>query len=179
MVRVKPGGIRAGLETRITDIFKPVTGVTATDGVVYSSVATVGTTAVEVFTTLIDPGITLGIQELSAGFTQKFTGLNGSVAGSLAYYWRVRTEAKVLGSGGAFTNLTGAYVNVTGTQAKLVGTLVAYEDTFSHNALSLGSIPYAPVRISLMAIGLAAANVKGEVKNSTYVGVKGLVIPGT
>lgn len=177
-MRIKPGGIRAGLDVRVSDVYHPVTGNVATDGVVYSSVATVGTTAVEVFTSLIDPGVTVGLQELTVGLTQKFTGLNGSVAGSLGYYWRVRTEANVLGSGGTYVPLTGAYVSAHATLSKLVGTLLSYEDTLS-GYIPLGSIPYAPVRISLMAGGLAAANLKGEVKNSSFVAFKGIAIPGT
>jgi len=179
MVRIKPGGVRAGLEARITDIFYPVTGQVATDGVVYSPVATVGTTALEVFTALIDPGVTIGLQQLGVGLTQTITGVSAANGGSINYYWRVRTEADILGTQNLLKKFTGAYVNITGTYLRPVGTLIAAEDTFSHNAVTIGSIPFAPIRISLMAqTDNLAALYTVKVKNSSFVQLKGIAIPG-
>lgn len=177
-MRIKPGGIRAGVEVRISDVYHPVTGNVATDGVVYSTVATIGTTAVEVFNALIDPGVTVGLSELEVGLTQRFAGLNGSVSGSLSYFWQVRSEADIIGSGPQLVKFTGAWVSVWPTLSKLIGTSVAYEDTLSGYA-ALASLPYAPVRISLNARSLAAANAEGKVKNSLYIALKGIAIPGT
>lgn len=176
MGRTKPGASRLGIDLLFDRTYHPLQGV-ATDGVVYSPVATFGTTAVEIFNALIDPGVTVGLKELEVGLTQKFTGLNASVAGSLSYYWLIRSEADVPSGPGLFRYM-GSYRNVTGTFTKGVGTLIASEDTFA-GRVSLAGISFTPVRISLMAQCLAAANMKGEVKSSTYVRPIGIVVPGT
>lgn len=178
-MKLKPGGIRAGAEVRITDVYHPITGNVATDGVVYSAVATVGTAAVAVWNGLIfDPGFSIKLQEFEVGLTQKFTGLNGAVGGSIGYYWEVQTEADRIGSGGVPDRLNGAWVNVTGTYLKSIGTLIALEDSFA-GRVALGSLPYAPIRARLMAWASSAANVEAKIKNSTYGIGKGLIIPGT
>ena len=177
-MKIKPGGIRAGIEIYKEYLDDSFVRGFATDGVVYAPIATFGTTATEVFNALIDPGLTVDLKQVKANFTQRFTGLNGSVSGSIAYYWRARSEAVLLGSAGP-QRFDGPYVGITPTFAKLVGTLLAYEDTLSGNVSLSGSLPYAPVRISLMAVGLAAANVKGEVKSSCSILLVGNAIPGT
>ncbi len=177
MPRTKFGGARLSISAIFEEYYRPVVANVATDGVSYDAVATFGTIAAEVYTKLIDPSVSVALQELNVSFTQKFTGLNGSIAGSLGYWWRIRSEAAIP-SGGALVPFTGAYVALSGTFAKLVGTLVTSEDTLS-SRVPLGSIPYAPVRISLMAGCDRAAGMKAEIKNSTYVGIKGVVIPGT
>ena len=177
-MKIKPGGIRAGLEVYKEYVDNSFVSGFATDGIVYSPVATFGTTAVEVFNKLIDPGVTMELKQFQAGLTQRFTGLNASISGSIGYYWRVRSEAVILGSAGPI-RVDGPYIGLTATYMKLMGTLIALEDTLSGNASLSGSLPYAPVRVSLMAIGLAAANVKGEVKSSCWVKLVGNAIPGT
>ena len=132
----------------------------------------------EIFNELINPGFNLALQQLEVGFTHRFTGVNASVAGSIGYWWEIRSEAEIVGSGGGLTKLAGAWVNITGTYQKLIGTSLAYEDSFA-GRVALGSLPYMPARIRLTARSLAAANAKGEVKNSTYMAFKGIVIPGT
>ena len=176
MLRTKPGGARLGVDSVMEYMEHPISGLVATNGVAYSSVATIGTTAVTVLDQLIDPGIPLSLKELEVGFTQKFTGLNGSVGGSIAYYWQVRSETRVP-SAGAVVKYTSSYCNVTGSYLKAIGTLIALEDTFS-GYVNVGSVPYAPIRILLTAIGVTAANVEGKVKNSTYIRMVGNAIPG-
>jgi hypothetical protein len=155
-----------------------VDGQVSTDGVQYSSVATVGTTATfEVFNTLLDPQVSVRNNRLYFTATQKFTGLNGSVAGSLTYYWQARSEAKVP-SGGFITAKVGSWANIMGTYQKGVGTLVSVEDTLT-GYLSRLSLPESPIRIRLVAQASVGANIKGEVKNPSLIRIVGSVIPGT
>ena len=177
-MKIKPGGVRIGLEAQQEYLEHFVGGLVATDGVVFSAVATVGTTAVEVLNQLIDPGFSLGIKKIELGLTQRFIGLNGSFTGSLVYYWEAREEW--FDPGGATGTLrTGAYVNLAGTYAKVIGTLVTVDDTFS-GYFPVGSLSHAPLRLRLMAIDRVRANaLTGAVKNSSYVRIVGNVIPGT
>ena len=175
--QVKPGGARLGVELPFHYVRHFVEGLVATDGIQYSAVATVGTTAVEILNQLIDPGINLHLKELEVSFTQKFEGLNGSFVGSMNYYWQIRPEARIP-SGGFAVNFTGTYINITGTIVKAVGTLATSEDTFEGYA-PVGSIPYAPIRLVLTAIGIQASILTGKVKNTSYVRFVGAPIPGT
>lgn len=179
MVAVKSRrGIGPGLPSRILDnildIIHPlVGGNVATDGVQYSPVATVGTTAVEVFNKLVDYGIDLNNKYLYAELTQKFDNLSTALAGTLFYYWEARQENAAT---------TGNYVNITGTLTKNVPTSgVAgdpWEDTFK-GFLDVGSLPESPIRLRLMARALNAANIDARVKNTSIVEFCGIVIPGT
>ena len=177
---VKPGGIRIGLEY-VQDLIVDLPNINAnvaTDGVQYSSIATFGTTAAEIYNQLVDNGFNLTLKNLKVGLTQMFTGLNGSFVGSINYYWEARSEGVRIGSGGTPVALTGAWVNITGTYIKSVPTLLTSEDTFS-GEVNLGSLPIAPVRLRLVAINPdRAVGVQGKVKSSSYIQMVGLVIPG-
>uniref|UniRef100_A0A6M3IWF9 Uncharacterized protein n=1 Tax=viral metagenome TaxID=1070528 RepID=A0A6M3IWF9_9ZZZZ len=177
-MNTKSGGARIGVNTPFyyRDIL--VDGAIATDGVQWSTVATVGTTAAEVFSKFIDPGVTVGVKKMYVAFSERFTGLNGSFVASMNYYWQARTEAKVPSGGqGNLANLTGAWVNLTGTYQKAVGTLTTSDDTPNGYA-AVASIPYAPIRVRLMAVGIQAAVMTGKIKNSSIVELMGNVIPG-
>jgi len=180
-MQVKPGGARISVDTPFYYREPLVDGAIATDGIQYSSIATVGTTAVEVFNKLIDPGVTVGLKNLYTSFTQKFTGLNGSFVGTVAYFWRAREEwfdSEGGRSSGVGTQRTGGWIPAIATIAKGVGTLTTSEDTIT-GYVPVASLPHAPLRVSLMAVGLRAAVVTGKVKNSSVVDLMGVVIPGT
>ncbi len=177
-MRVKPGDLRSSIENWKDVLLNfPVKTSTPTDGVQYSSVATVGTTPVAVASELFDPGFTMGLKQVDVGLTALFTGLNGSFIGSINYYWEIRSEAKSIGSGGVPAEFGGAWVAVTGTYVKAVGTLTTTEDTFSGQA-NVASLPYAPLRVRLTAVDSKAATSKGQVKSSSYVRMVGNVLPG-
>ena len=149
-------------------------GLVATDGVVYSPVATFGTTAVEVLNQLIDPGFDLSLKELEVSLVQKFTEkTGGTTAGSIAYTWDARSEwYDPVG-----TIRTSAYVNLVGTLTKGVASGASSEDTLE-GYVPVGSVPNAPVRIRLLARSLYASAFTGQVKNTSYVRMVGIVIPG-
>ena len=174
---IKPGGLRSGIEFQKTYTEHLVTGVVPTSGVQYSSVATVGTTAVELLNKLIDPGFSLALKELDLQFHHRFVGLKADSVGSIYAYWEARSES-IIPSGGNPVAFTGAWVNVTGTHQITVGTLVSLSGTFAGYA-NLASLPYAPVRVRLTARSVKAADVTGEVVNSAYVKLVGNIIPGT
>ena len=154
-------------------LLRPVANLLATTGVQYSAVATVGTTAVEIFTKLIDPGVDVALMELEVALTQRFDNLIASSVGSLAYYWRARTNL-----GGTIN----AWVDLMATQAKGVPTSGVAgdpaEDTFS-GYIPVASLPDAPFDLSLMAVALVASSFAADVKNSSYVRLVGATIPGT
>ena len=177
-MRVEPGRIRAGLEIQRSYIEHLVSGAIPTDGVQYSSVATFGTTAVNVFSKLIDPGYTLGLSELEVGLEHRFTGLNGSYVGTLAgYYWQVQPIYTKMDGSGAPYEKTGTTINITGTYIGAVGTLTTMVGTFS-GYVPVGSVPYAPFQLTLVARGIQAAVCTGEIKNTSYVRLVGNIIPG-
>ncbi len=171
---IRGGAIRPTIELFQTYTQHLGEGLIATDGVVYSPVATFGTTAVEILNKLIDPGFQLALKELEVGFTQKFEGLNGSFVASISYYWDARPEWQ----DPVGTTRIGAYVAISNTLTKGVGTLTTSEDTLS-GYVPVGSVPVAPVRIRLLATGLRVAVCTGKVKNNSYIRLVGLVIPGT
>ena len=155
-----------------------VEGVVATDGVVYSPIATFGTTALEVFNKLMNPGFNLALQKIQVGLTQRFDNLIATSVGSLIYHWRAREEY-IDAEGSVHTE---PYVNLMATYSKGIPTSGVAgdpaEDTFSGYS-PVGTLRRAPVRISLMAVGLVASSMTGEVKNSSFVELAGIVIPGT
>lgn len=175
-MRVKPApqGIPARIEIEKSLLRHIVDGLVATAGIQYSSVATFGTTAVQVFNKLIDPGYTIKLKECEVGLTQRFTGLNGSLVGSIMYHWTARSEYE--DPVGTFR--TSSYVNITGTYQKAVGTLTTSDDTFSGYIETGGSLPFAPVRLVLTAVGIQPSVCEGKVKNSSYVRMVGVVVPG-
>lgn len=147
-------------------------GLVATDGVVYSAVATVGTTAVEVLNELLDPGVDLSLTELEVSFTQKFTELTDAV-GSLVYHWQGRSEW----SDPVGTLRTSAWTAISGTYSKGIGSLANSEDTLE-GYLDVANLKHAPLRIRLLAEGLVASSMEGKVKNDSYVRLVGIVVPG-
>lgn len=177
---IKPGGIRMSLEAVQERIFHPVTGLLGTSGVRYSSVVTFGTTPAEIWNQLIDPSANLSLDENEVGLTQRFDNLLATSVGSLIYHWDVREEWYDR-SGVVGTKRTGAWIGITGTYVKGIPTSGVAgdpaEDTFS-GYIPVGSIPHAPVRLRLTAVGLVANSMTGEVKNSSYIRLAGVVIPG-
>ncbi len=149
-------------------------GNVATDGVVYSPIATFGTTAVEVLNELVDPGYSMDLKTVEVGLTQRFTELLNAV-GSLVYHWKAREEYYDSAQGSIYTK---SYIGIQATLSKGIGSLLTSEDTLS-GYLSTGSFPHAPIRLVLTAVGLVAATMSGKVKNSSYVKLVGVVIPGT
>lgn len=162
------------------EIFPLADGLIATDGVQLSAVATVGTTAVNILQKRIDPGFTVALNKLQVGLTQRFTNLNASFAGSISYYWTVKpVYTEMSGSGKRL--VSGTTIGITPTYAVGVATLVSgsySEDTLS-GYIPVGSIPYAPFEFTLIALGIQAAIVTGQVKNSSFVRLVGNIVPGT
>ncbi len=178
MAKTKPGGVRIGVTEPLEFVqHLPLGSIpVATSGIQYTAVVTFGTTATEIFSTLIDPGYSLYLKELEVGLTKAITGLNGSFVASCYTYWRARAESAIP-SGGFPCVYQGSWINITGTYQIAGGTLAATEDTFS-GYVDTAQIPYAPVRISLMSTGVKAADATGKVKNSSYVRMVGNIIPG-
>ena len=172
-------GIRSGSFFRTIEPLQLFTqhladGLIATDGIQRSSVATVGTAPVTVFSKLIDPGFDLALKEIEISLTQRFDNLLATSVGSLFYYWQMRREA--------LEGTVGAWVNITGTYSKGVPTSGVSgdpsEDTFS-GYVPVGSIPDAPLRLQLIATAIVAASFAADVKNSSYIKLVGSVIPGS
>ena len=176
-MQIKPGGARLGIDVVQSYIKHFGEGLVATDGVVYTAIATFGTTPVEVLNELVNPGFNMQLQEIEVGFTPRLAGLNGSFVGSLIYHWDMREEwFDAFGGANVGTMRTGGWINIAGTYAKSTGTVVAVEDTFS-GYVPVGSVPHAPVRVRLTAQALVP-NSTGRVKNSSYIQLFGQVIPG-
>ncbi len=172
MVRTRSGDTRPVVDAFIQHIEHLVDGNVATDGIQYSSVVTFGTTALAVFSKMIDPRVNLILQELEVGFTQKFTNVVNAV-GSLSYVWQIRHR---IDRNGAPT--IGAWVPMSATFTKGIGSLSNSEDTHSGYE-PVASMPVAPFDIQLLATGLVASSMVGEVKSSSYIMLAGTVIPGT
>ena len=166
--------IMSGRVPRSVDLFKtvtvhPVGGLLAADSVQYSAVATVGTTAVEVWNSLIDPGVDLTLQELELSLIPKFTELTGgTTTGSLFFYWRARQESVAT---------TRGYVGLCATTGQGIASGANLSPTLS-GYIPVASIPQAPIRISLMAQALYASAFEAKVVNNSYVRFVGIVIPG-
>lgn len=176
-MRIKPGGVRSGIEIEKELIinFNSAAGAIATDGIQYSAIATFGTTAVQIINERIDPGYTLQVRKLEVGLAQRFTGLNGSFVGSIIYHWQAQSDGYVTPEG---TLLSTTLVPITGTYQKAVGTLTTSDDVFSGD-IPVGSVPFLPARFILTAVGIQATICQGRLKNSSYIRAIGVVIPGT
>ena len=177
-MRIKPGGFRRGIEFQQEYIRHLGEGLIATDGVVYGAAATFGTTPVVIINELIDPGFSMLLKELQVGLTQEFSGNNGSLVGSISYFWEAQEAYTEPGGATGPTLVTGAFINVTGTIQKGVGTLTTSEDTFS-GYIPVGSLSHAPVRIKLTATGIGNHSASGRVKNSSFIKLVGNVLPGS
>ena len=143
-------------------------GAIATDGVQYSSVVTVGTTATELFSADVDPGVDLRLKTLVVGLTQKLENLAADSVATVCYYWQARRKSQ---------GTICAWVPLSGTLCKGVGTSLASEDTLS-GLISVGTMEDAPLEVRLMASCLTTARATGKVKSSSYVQCVGNVIPG-
>jgi len=184
MTEVKPGGARRSVEFIQSLTRRLVSGDVATDGVQYSSVATFGTTAVEVFNKTIDPGFNMHLDEIQVHLEERFDNLKTDSVGSLMYHWSVRSNYfDPLGSHGVGKDITTTWMPITGTISKGLGTSgVAADDpvigTFSGH-VDPGSLPIAPFQIKLTALGIVASSMTGEVVSDSWVKFTGRVIPGT
>ena len=179
MTVTKPGGARIGLNIDYERVFgfDKSAGLLATDGVQRSSVITFGTTVAEMLNELIDPGISLRLHKLEIGFTQRFANLISTNVGSLIYHWAAREEyTDPSGTAGPHL-ITGSWVGVA-TFSKGIGSLLTSEDTHS-GRIPVATLPHAPVRFRLQAVGLVASSMTGDIKNSSYIKLVGNVIPGT
>ncbi len=170
---IKRGPIRRYIGANQSYLEHLASGQVATDGVVYNTAVNIGTTAVEVFNKLIDPGFAMRPKEILVGLTAKFTELTGAV-GSVYYNWKARSE---------FVNAYGSIntlvkTPITATYAKGVAASSTSEDTFS-GYLNVASLPGVPIRLSLNAVSTGAARVSAQIKNSSFVEISGLVLPGT
>ena len=177
-MRIRPGGVRAGIDVPQIYTQHLGAGLVATDGVVYTPVATFGTTALEVLNELIDPGYNMRLLETQVGLTQRFTELiGGTTNASLSYYWQAREEyTEPVGTAGPYL-VTGGWVGISPTYTKGVASQANSDDTLS-GYVPVASISRAPVRVRLMALGLVANSMTGRVKNSSFIQLVGLVIPG-
>ncbi len=113
------GNIPLGLDAQKTFVYHFGAGNVATDGVVYSPVATFGTTAVEVLNELVDPGYDMDLKQVEVGLTQSFTELL-SATGSLMYYWKARGEYYDAAQGSLRTT---SYVGLHATISKALTTV--------------------------------------------------------
>lgn len=170
---IKRGPIRRYIGVNQSYLEHLVSGQVATDGVVYGAVVTVGTTAVEIFNRLVNPGFSLGNKTIFVGLTQRFTELTGSV-GSVNYQWDARSE--FVNADGSINTL--AYAQIGATYSKGVAASTTSDDTFT-GYLSTASLPGSPIRIRLNAVATGAARVTAQLKNSSFVELEGIVIPGT
>jgi len=175
MTQVKGGGIRRYIELGQVYTQYLGAGLIATSGVQYSAIATFGTTPVTILEELIDPGYNLKLNELKVSFVETFTNLKDTI-GSLTYYIQARSE--YVAPTPTMHTVTGAYVNISGSYTKGVGSLEDSEDTLG-GYVPVATLPYAPVRVKLVATGLIASSMYGKVKNTSYVKLTGTVIPGT
>jgi len=177
-MKIKPGGVRAGIDVPQSFTSHLGAGLIATNGVQYSAAVTFGTTQATIISELIDPGFTMQLSRpMEVGITQRFTEVDTDTAGSLIFAYDAREEYDdAVGTAGNPIKRTGSWVQLSATYAKATGSNTALSDTFS-GFVPLGSITRAPVRIRLQAVGLQPT-MKGEVKNSSYIRLHGNVIPG-
>ena len=151
-------------------------GMVATDGVVYSSVVTFGTADTEILNQLVDPGFGMNLDEVEVGLTQRFVEL-GLGTGTISYYWQIRSEGQYLGTTGKGVATIMNYYNMTGTYVKGVASAAASEDTFA-GFLAIANVPRAPFRVLLTARANQNAVFTGRVKNSSFIQLSGIIIPG-
>jgi len=175
-MQVKPGGARLGLEMAGRSYLQHLaSGLVATDGVQYSAVVSFGTIAAEITNQLIDPGYNLQLTDLELRFKQKFSNVIAAV-GSLIYYWQGREEY-IDSTGRTPTARTGSWMALSATYSKGIGSLLNSEDVIE-GLFPVASLPHAPVRVKLTAVGLVDGSMTGKIRNEAYVRLVGNVIPG-
>ena len=172
----RKGGIQEGPASRVAEYYQTylhhfeMNAAVATDGIQYSPVATVGTTAIEILSEMIDLDLILRLKSIEVGLTQRFSNLGASLQASMAgYYWEGAREK---------IGTTLNWVNITGTLTKNIPTSSNSEDTFS-GYLPVASLPETPLRFRLVANGIIAGSFYGQVKSSSYIKLIGSIIPGT
>ncbi len=151
-------------------------GQIATDGVVYSGVVTIGTGNTDILDILINPGMAMRLDSIQVGLTQAMAEITDA-DGSLTYFWQMRSEGALLGTGGPIATTMG-FANLSGNLEKGVASLSSNEDTLSGYIVT-GSVPRLPARLKLTAsAALLDDQITGKVKNSSFVRFEGTVIPG-
>ncbi len=171
---IKRGPIRRYIGANQSYLEHLVSGQVATDGVVYGAVLTIGTTGVNVMNQVVNPGFSMQNKEIHFAITTKFTELTGSV-GSVNYSLQARSEF-LDAQGSLYAPAT--YVPISGTYSKGVAASSTSEDTLS-GYISVASLPGSPIRVILGASSTGASRLTGQIKNSSFVELAGLVIPGT
>ena len=170
-------GVRSGTFFRTIDPFRIFTkylveGQVASDGIAFSAVATVGTTAVTVFNQLIDESRDIALTRLELMLQHRMDNLNAAAVGTAIYVWRGRIENE--GTLGPWIGLCPTMIigvptsGVAGDPA--IPTLSGY--------FPVGSLREAPLRLQLVMSAGAAAQFAADVKNTSYVTLQGNVIPG-
>ncbi len=175
MANIKDGPIRrvVNLQQEYIQHLVAVGAVTATDGIQYTSAVTFGTGSTEILNQLIDPGYGMYLKEIQVGLTQKFINVKGAV-GSLVWSWQAYSEyTDPRGS----KHIVGPISVDPAPLRKGIGSLSNSEDTLS-GYMSPNDLPAAPVRLILNAYGLVASSMTGAVKNSSFIKLIGIVIPG-
>ncbi len=172
-VETQRGKPRIGVEIAKSFTLHPVDGQVSSGGVQFSSVATFGTTPVEIFNKVINPGYNQQLTELEANLEANFEGLNGSFVGSINYQWEMQ-EAFRTSEG---TVLTGTLISVSGTIEDAMGTLANITRSLE-GYIPIGSVPHSPVRLILTVAGLRASVGVAKVTNNSYVRLVGNILPG-
>ena len=167
--------VRPNVDWVYDRVFPLADGQVSTDGSQYSAVATITTSAVEILSILIDPGVTLELDKIQFGLTQKFYNFTSS-NGSLHFNWKARSEYRFDGASGPMATQS-SYVAISPSYSTGV-TGSSTTEAVLGGYFPVGTLPKAPIRLVLTGLCLAANGMGGRVKNSSYVRLVGRVIPG-
>ena len=140
----------------------------------YTAIASFGTINTTILSAKIDPGIDLNLKTIQLELTQKFTNLDAASTGSLEYYWQVRPTRLGEGTTGNWVSL-GDYATEVPTKGE---TGDAPEDTFS-GYIPIASLSETPFELELHALCYLDGQFNGEVRDTSFVKLTGLIIPGT
>jgi len=181
-MNIKPGGARLGVDYRQTFREQLAGGLLGSTGIAYGAVATIQAAAsvntlVDKF---IDPGHAMKNESAFFHLISQFIGVNGSNAGTMAYYWQARSEwfdGQGGKSAGIGTMRVTSYVPLTGTYNLNVGTLLTSTPTLTGYA-PIASLPYTPIRLQLKGYCLTANRNTHAMAAQSYVELIGNVIPG-
>ncbi len=168
---IKTGGVRRSIDLLQVYRRNLGEGLVATDGVVYTPVATFASPAgaTEILNELINPGFHMSLKQIQVGLTQKFIELvGGTTTSSMSYYWDMREEN--------YGSLH-SWIAISATYAKGIGSKASSEDTLS-GYVPVATFPVAPIRIRLQAAGLVPSSMTGAIKCSSFIEITGIVIPG-